>query len=148
MCKDLEAAYKNLAENEYTKMQRMGRSMKTELSCIVCPMSCLITIEQNDDTKEIISITGNTCNRGEQYARNELTHPMRQLTSTVSIKNALYKRLPVILSGEIPKEKMFEVMDEIHKTIVEAPVRMGDTVIADVCGLSVNVIASRSMDAK
>ena len=104
-------------------------------------------MEQDDHTKEIISVTGNTCPRGEQYARNELTHPMRQLTSTVSIKNALYKRLPVILSGEIPKEKIFDVMEQIHKASIEAPVKIGDIVIADVCGLGVNVIASRSMEA-
>lgn len=119
--------------------------MKTEFTCIVCPMSCLITVEQNDTTKEILSVTGNTCKRGEQYVYNELTHPMRQLTSTVQIKNASYRRLPVILSGEIPKEQIFNVMEEIHKANVIAPVKKGDVIIANVCDLAVDVVASRSM---
>ena len=119
--------------------------MKTEFTCIVCPMSCLITVEQNDKTKEILSVTGNTCKRGEVYVRNELTHPMRQLTSTVQIENAPYKRLPVILSGEIPKEKIFNVMEEIHKANVTAPIKKGDVIIANVCNLTVDVVASRSM---
>lgn len=120
--------------------------MKTELTCIVCPMSCLITVEQDDTTKEILSVAGNTCPRGEQYARNELTHPMRQLTSTVQIENALYKRLPVILSGEIPKDKIFQVMDAIHEVKITAPIKKGDVIIANVCDLNVDVVASRSMN--
>lgn len=119
--------------------------MKTELTCIVCPMSCQITVEQDETTKEIYSVTGNTCPRGDKYARNELTHPMRQLTSTVAIKNAPYKRLPVILSGEIPKEEIFKVMEQIHKVTVTAPIQKGGIIINDVCGLNVDVVASRSM---
>lgn len=121
--------------------------MKTEFTCIVCPMSCLITVEQNDITKEILSVTGNTCKRGEHYVYNELTHPTRQLTSTVQIENALYRRLPVILSGEIPKEQIFNVMEEIHKANVTAPIKKGDVIIANVCDLAVDVVASRSMPA-
>lgn len=119
--------------------------MKTEFTCIVCPMSCIITVEQEDLIKDILSVTGNTCKRGEQYVRNELTHPMRQLTSTVQIANAPYKRLPVILSGEIPKEQIFNVMEEIHKAAVIAPIKKGDVIIANVCNLAVDVVASRSM---
>lgn len=122
--------------------------MKTEMSCIVCPMSCLITVEQDDVTKEILSITGNTCKRGENYVQNELTHPMRQVTSTVAIENGIYNRLPVILSAEVPKEKIFDVMEQIRKVKTAAPVNMGDVLISDVCGLGVDVLASRSMPLK
>ncbi len=118
--------------------------MKSELSCIVCPMSCTITVEVNDNN-EVVTITGNTCKRGENYARNEMTHPMRQLTSTVLIVGGIYKRLPVILSGDIPKEKIFQVMEQINKASVNAPVKRGDVIIKDVCNLGVDVIASRSM---
>lgn len=118
--------------------------MKSELSCIVCPMSCTITVEVNDNN-EVVTITGNTCKRGENYARNEMTHPMRQLTSTVLIVGGIYKRLPVILSGNIPKEKIFQVMEQINKASVNAPVKRGDVIIKDVCNLGVDVIASRSM---
>ncbi len=120
--------------------------MKTELNCIVCPMSCLISVEQDDTSGEMISISGNTCKRGENYALNELINPMRQLTSTVAIQNARYRRLPVILSSEIPKGKIFDVMERIKEVTITAPVSIGDTIISDVCGLGVDVIASRSME--
>ena len=120
--------------------------MKTELNCIVCPMSCLISVELDDTSGEMISISGNTCKRGENYALNELINPMRQLTSTVAIQNAAYSRLPVILSSEIPKGKIFDVMECIKEVTITAPVSIGDTIISDVCGLGVDVIASRSME--
>lgn len=119
-------------------------AMEKMLTCIVCPMGCEITVEMND-TGEVLRITGNTCKRGEEYARNEMTHPMRQLTSTVVIENGIYDRLPVILSGNIPKDKMFDVMEEIAKVSVKAPISRGDVVIENVCGLGVDVVASRSM---
>ena len=118
--------------------------MEKVLTCIVCPMGCEITATL-DDNGEIKSITGNTCPRGEKYARNELTHPMRQLTSTVVVEGGIYDRLPVILSGDIPKDKMFEVMDEIAKAKAKAPISRNSVIISNVCGLGVDVIASRSM---
>ena len=121
--------------------------MEKILTCIVCPMGCEITVDMDDNTGVIKSITGNTCPRGEKYARNEMTNPMRQLTSTVVIEGGIYDRLPIILSGDIPKDKMFDVMQELSKVRVKAPVKRNDILIENVCSLGVNVIASRSMDA-
>ena len=118
--------------------------MKKEMTCIVCPRGCTVTVEVDEDN-QIKTVTGNTCNRGENYARNEITHPMRQLTSTVKIEGTLYPRLPVILSDTIPKERMFDVMQEINRVNVTAPVNRGDVVLQNVCGLNVDVLASRSM---
>lgn len=118
---------------------------KKELTCIVCPMSCHLEVTLNDNG-EIVSVTGNTCKRGDKYARTELTNPVRMLTSTVKLEDGLYKRLPVITSDNIPKEKMTEVMEAISQIKVVAPVKMNDIIIEDVCGLGVNIIASRSME--
>ena len=117
---------------------------KIEMACITCPMSCHLVVEL-DEAGGVLSVTGNTCKRGENYARNELTHPMRMLTSTVKINNAMYPRLPVILSGEIPKDRIFDVMKAINTVSVCAPIGINDIIVENVCGLGVNVIASRSM---
>lgn len=118
--------------------------MKKEMVCIVCPMSCHLSVELNEK-EEVISVTGNTCPRGEKYARNEMMNPMRMLTSTVKLEQGLYKRLPVILSAEIPKSKMFEVMSALNEVTVYAPIKRNDIIIENVCNLSVNVIASRTV---
>ena len=68
------------------------------------------------------------------------------LTSTVTIKGAIHNGLPVITSGDIPKSKIFDVMKEITEAEVCAPVKVNDVIIKDVCGLGVDIIASRSME--
>ena len=117
--------------------------MEKELVCITCPMSCHLKAVL--EGSEVVSVTGNTCPRGEAYAKKELTHPTRMLTSTVVIKNGLYDRLPVITSCDIPKEKLFDVMEALKSVCVEAPVSCGDVVLEDVCGTGANIVASRSM---
>lgn len=117
--------------------------MKQELICITCPMSCHLTVEIENN--EVVSVTGNTCPRGEAYAKSECLHPVRVLTSTVVIHHAIYSRLPVVTNQPIPKEKLFDVMNEINKVVLEAPIQANDIVLHDVCGLGVDVLASRSM---
>lgn len=116
-----------------------------EMACIVCPMSCHLLAALDRDG-HVISVTGNTCRRGEDYARQELTSPTRILTSTVRLEGGLYRRLPVITSANIPKDKMMDVMREIDKVQVNAPVPIGSILIENVCGLGVNIIASRTME--
>lgn len=118
--------------------------MVQEMACIICPMSCHLTVETNE-SGEVLSVSGNTCKRGDTYARSELVHPVRMVTGTVRLEHGLYPRLPVTLSGMIPKNMIFPVMEEIHKANVVAPVKIHDIIIENVCGLSVNVIASRSV---
>lgn len=119
--------------------------IKKEMVCIVCPMSCHIEVTI-DDENQITQVKGNTCKRGEIYARSELTNPQRMLTSTVKLESGLYRRLPVITSAPIPKEKLFEVMNEINQIEVCAPIKINDIIIQNVCGLDVNIIASRSVE--
>ncbi|MEG0176521.1 DUF1667 domain-containing protein [Anaerorhabdus sp.] len=117
--------------------------MKQEMICITCPMGCHLTVELVDN--DVKSVSGNTCPRGKDYAINECLHPLRVLTSTVIIKNALVSRCPVITSKPIPKEKIFDAMKEINEITIQAPIHINDVIIKNVCGLDVDVIASRSM---
>lgn len=46
---------------------------KRELICIGCPMGCALTVEL--DGGAVVSVRGNTCPRGDAYARKEVTAP-------------------------------------------------------------------------
>lgn len=116
-----------------------------EMICIVCPMSCNLEIIQAENG-DILEVKRNACNRGDVYARKELTNPTRMLTSTVKITGALYERLPVITSADIPKGKMFEIMKALAHVEVNAPIKINEVIIKDVCGLGVDIVASRSME--
>lgn len=122
--------------------------MKKELTCIICPMGCSLEAEcevHKDGALSVLSVTGNTCPRGDKYARSELSHPERTVTSTIALLGGRCRRLPVITSEPVPKERIFDVMAEIRAASVTAPVKLGDVVIENVCGLGVNVIAARSL---
>ena len=53
------------------------------LTCIGCPLGCALAAEIEHG--EVINVTGNTCRRGDDYARKEVTHPARTVTSTVRV---------------------------------------------------------------
>jgi len=109
------------------------------LTCIVCPRGCQLTVSFDDEGK-IINITGNACKRGVTYAENECTHPMRTVTSTVKCANGSI--VAVKTSDTVPKEMVFEVMSQINKALAKDGVRIGDVIINDVCGLGVDIIAT------
>lgn len=109
------------------------------LICIVCPRGCHLKVENNQ-------VSGNFCKRGEVYAIKELSNPERMLTSTVEIVSDDIKRLSVVTSKPIPKEKMFAVMNEISKVRVKAPIKVGDIIISNVLDLGVDIISSRNVE--
>ena len=114
-----------------------------ELTCVVCPAGCRMTVTLNDDGT-IAGIEGNTCSRGKEYATSEITHPVRTLTSTVPLETADgRKMLPVRTDKPIPKEKLFEAMALIRAAKAEAPVRTGDVLIPDFIEAGTNLIACR-----
>lgn len=113
-----------------------------ELTCIVCPNGCQLKI---DFTEKGMVVSGNKCKRGIAFAEAELTHPMRTICSTVKTIFKDAPVLPVRVSADIPKDKIFDVMKEINKVVIEERVVRGDIIIQNVLGLNVDVIATSSL---
>ncbi len=110
------------------------------LICIGCPMGCLLTVDKAEDGSLLIS--GNTCDKGAQYARSEMILPKRSVTSYVRVKGGSSKVVSVKTAGEIPKEKIWDCMEEIKKVVVTAPIKAGDVLLYDVAGTGVDMIAT------
>ena len=110
-----------------------------ELTCIICPRGCHLVVDDN------LNVTGNTCPRGAVYAKNELTHPTRTLTSTVKIISTEEVALPVKSDNPLPKEKIFDAMKLINKTCVKASIKIGDIIIKNIFGLDVNIVATKDI---
>lgn len=113
----------------------------TELTCIVCPMGCALTVTQ-DENGELLSVSGNTCKRGAEYAKNEVLHPVRTLTTTVAVKGS-GRPLPVKTDRPIPKDKLFDAMAIVNTLLAETPVRIGDVLYADLFGA--NLVATADL---
>ena len=105
-----------------------------KITCIVCPRGCEIQIDDNSN------ISGNGCQRGSEYAVSEITNPVRVVTSTVSCSDGT--RCPVRTSGPVPKDRMLDVMREIHKIQLDKKIKMGDTIFENICSLDVALISS------
>ena len=121
--------------------------MIKNITCVTCPMGCSINVEIND-AGEIVSVSGNTCKRGEVYAANEVTHPRRSLATTVRVEGGTSNVVPCKSSEDLPKEKIFDCMKAINAARVTAPVRLGDVLIADVCGTGVDIVATNHCPAR
>ena len=104
--------------------------MKRALTCIACPLGCALTIEL--DGKSIISIEGNTCKRGREYAISECTSPVRTVTTTMRCENG--DLVSVKTKNPIPKDKIFEAMRVINSTTAKLPIKVGDVLIDDLFG--------------
>ena len=111
-----------------------------ELTCIVCPRGCRLHVD--DD----MNVTGNFCPRGAQYAISELTNPVRTITTSVRVINRPYTLVSVKTTNPIPKQKIFDVMKEIDKIVVEAPVRIGQIVKTNVLGLDSDIVITKNID--
>lgn len=119
--------------------------MAKEIICTVCPASCRLTV--NKENGELL-VSGNGCKRGIEHGINEYSNPMRMLTSTLAIKGGTLPRLPVIATGEVPKELLRDCLDVVYNTQVKAPVNCGDVLINNICGTGVDIVASRTMKTK
>ena len=91
-----------------------------------------------------LQVVGNSCPKGQEYAINECTNPVRTVTSTVRVSNREDTMVSVKTAAPVPKEKMMEVMAQLRSMTVSAPVKIGDVILSDVFGT--NVIATKAMD--
>lgn len=123
----------------------MSAQQTHKLLCIVCPEGCEMEVVEKDGT---FVFPKGICQRGQDYARQEIVDPRRILTSTVRLTGGDVEMLPVRTTLPIPKEKLLEAMDQIAGTTAEAPVRIRDVLTPDVAGTGVALIASRSVGKK
>ena len=75
-----------------------------------------------------------------------MVSPKRILTSTVVIVNASIPRLPVISNKPVPKDKIFQIMEQINQIRVSAPIKIHDIIIKNVCNLDIDIVASRTLE--
>lgn len=117
--------------------------MTRNLTCIVCPRGCQLAVELGADGT-VLSVTGNTCPRGKQYAIDECTHPMRTVTSTVRTSDGGV--IPVKTDRTIPKELMFDCMKQINGAVATLPTHIGDVVIGNLLGTGANVVVTANKE--
>lgn len=121
-----------------------------QFNCTTCPSECLLTVEiernANGAVAEVRTVTGNNCPRGDKFAHQELTCPMRVLTTTVAVSSGDEALLPVRTAEAIPLALHAQAMNFIRGLVVNAPIRIGDVVLEDLLGTSIDLVASMDID--
>ena len=121
-----------------------------QFNCTTCPSECLLTVEvkrgADGAVAEVYSVAGNNCPRGDKFAHQELTCPMRVLTTTVAVSGGDEALLPVRTAEAIPLALHARAMDLIRGLVIDAPIRMGDVVLEDLLSTSIDLIASMDIN--
>ena len=113
-----------------------------ELTCIRCPIGCQLTVTVDGDN---VRVEGNNCPRGAEYGVKEVTNPTRIVTSSVRVEGGELPLVSVKTATDIPKDKIFDVMEEIRALTVKAPVHTGDVLIRGVAGTDSDIVATKTV---
>ncbi len=117
--------------------------MTKKFTCIQCPLGCQLVAEIENGC--LVKLEGNKCPKGEQYAKQEIENPLRTITSIIMAEGLSIKMVPVKTDQPLPKNKIFEAMEEIKKIKINKPVSSGDIIINNFLGLNVNLITTREV---
>lgn len=121
-----------------------------QFNCTTCPSECLLTVEiereSDGSVAAVHSVTGNGCPRGDKFAHQEPTCPMRVLTTTVAVSGGDEALLPVRTAEAIPLALHAQAMDLIRGLVVDAPIHMGDVVLENLLDTNINLVASMDIE--
>lgn len=115
-----------------------------KLTCINCPLGCSLSVEMDGD--KILSVSGNNCMRGDVYARNEVTSPVRVVTSSVKVNGGNRAVVSVKTKMPVPKDKIFECAAAMKDIVLNAPISIGDVVLDDIAKTGIELVATAKVD--
>ena len=112
-------------------------------TCILCPNGCEMAVRY--EGKQLQSCEGNLCPKGEEYAAQEIANPMRTIASSVPVAGGELPLASVRLTKPIPRERIFDLMEEIRKLRLEAPVKAGTVLLRNPLGFETELIVTRNV---
>lgn len=114
-----------------------------KIVCISCPIGCRLTVVS--DEANTITVSGNLCERGAEYGKEEYSSPKRVVTAIVKTNSAVVPYVPVKTRGPIPRESIPALLAELRRMAVVVPASLGDVLIADYRGTGIDVVLTRSV---
>ena len=119
------------------------------ITCILCPNGCELDVEYSGQpSEETLVAEGNLCSKGSSYALEELIRPKRTLTTSILVRFGDQRLVSVKTASSIPRQAILKAREELRGTIVTAPVSIGDTILRDVAGTGIDIVATRAVERK
>jgi len=116
--------------------------MNDLLTCIMCPLGCELEVKIQGEQAEV---AGNKCEKGIEFAIEEILSPQRNLATSVPIDGKHYKTLSVRLSQRVPRHQLFPILKEIATLRPMPPIKCEQILIKNVLGTNSDVIATRTV---
>ena len=117
--------------------------VEKNITCVVCPIGCKILVKIDGTRLEIVE--GNKCKKGIEYVKNEVFNPRRMLTTSVLVNGGEWPLVSVKSSEPVPKEKLFSILKEIKRLVVNAPVKSGQIIIKNTANTDINIVATKTV---
>lgn len=124
----------------------MAETQLSHYLCIGCPIGCRLEVDA--DGPDVVEVRGFGCKIGKEFAAQEHKAPTRMVATTVRVLDGMWGRLPVKTEAPVPKEKVLDLAEALHKLELRAPITTGDIVLANALGTGVNVVAARDLKAR
>ena len=105
-----------------------------ELVCIICPNSCTLNIDDENN------VSGNLCGRGREFALQEVSDPKRIVTTVCRTVFEDHPFVPVKSDGEIPKKLVKDAVREAGRHVIDSRLAIGETVIENILDTGVNIV--------
>jgi len=115
--------------------------MTERLTCVLCPIGC--ELEVGRAAGERLDVRGNQCDKGLDFADEEILRPKRNLATSVPLAGTTSRMVSVRLSGPVPRDMIFPILEAIAGLRPEPPVARGQVLIPNVLGTGVDVISTR-----
>ncbi|KAJ6252833.1 glycerol-3-phosphate dehydrogenase [Anaeramoeba flamelloides] len=138
---ELEVSLEEMPEKKEKKTKK-AKDSKTEgaqlshITCVSCPEGCRLDVYHHG--KKVVKVSGNKCPKGIEYGTQEFVDPRRVFSTTIAPKlDSTFKDIgvvPVKLSNPLPKGKLIEGSDAIHKVFIEKDVACGEVVAKNILG--------------
>lgn len=115
-----------------------------DIVCIVCPNGCRMKVSVNDENK-VTLVENALCERGKEYATDEVQYPKRSLTSTIKVIGGELPLVSVRSDKTIPKDKIKEAIIELRKLELQAPIKYHQVIVRDILGTGASIITTKQV---
>lgn len=127
-------------DEEKSNCMKKGFPEEGTVTCTICPNGCQVKWDEATDT-----FSGNKCFRGEKFAIQEWTAPLRTVTTTVKIETGEDILLPVRTVGMVDRNQVKKVVKILSNIKLHNSVSIGDEVYTIVVDENtIQIVASTS----
>jgi CxxC motif-containing protein len=102
-----------------------------------------MAVTESDDHS--VSVEGNTCPKGLEFAEKEVKDPERILTTSIRVIEGDLPLVSVRSDAQVKKHEILTIVNELKNIYVKAPIKEGQ-LLEKQCGVNrVNIIATRTV---